>query len=184
MFNLLPEKVRSKIKKEYLFRRGIVVMIFVISLQVLFLVMILPTWFVTIYKERVVRDEADKMNKYLSTLNMGPVNEKIKAINQKMSILNNALEYQSVTPFFDIVLSRKTESIFINRLAYTFTSPTSATIVVDGVSANRESLVGFVKSLERTGKFIAVDLPISNLAKDKNISFSLKITVDTKPDEK
>jgi hypothetical protein len=42
----------------------------------------------------------------------------------------------------------------------------------------RESIVAFTDNLKKIDSFSKVDLPISNLAKDKNIDFSISINIE------
>ena len=79
-------------------------------------------------------------------------------------------------PFIDVILSNKILSIRINEIFYTLDDQSAATITLAGVSSTREALVSFVKKLEDSGSFQAVNLPVSNFRKDKNIDFSISMT--------
>jgi hypothetical protein len=183
MFNLLPENLKLKIKAEYAERRIVVILIFVISLLISIIVMLLPTWLSSLYKEMETKKESDKMNQYLATFNVTPTVDLIKSINQKLNILDTLLAYQKIIPNLDIIIAQKTSAIVLTSIAYTSASGDTATISIGGKAVTRDSLVTYVKKLQDTVKFKAVDLPISNLAKDKNISFTMNVTVDVKQHE-
>lgn len=178
MFNLLPDNLRKAIKVQYNARRFVVALSLLIFVQVSFFVMLVPTWVSLSYKERAVESESEKMNQYLSTLNIGPVTTLIKSLNQKMLILESTLEYPKVEPFINSIIAKKTSTISIKEFDYTSSDKDSAVITLQGMSVTREALVAYVKRLEALGVFASVDLPISNLAKDKNISFLLTLIVE------
>jgi hypothetical protein len=54
------------------------------------------------------------------------------------------------------------------------------TINLQGVSATRESLSAFSKSLQTIPEFKSVNVPLSSYTKDKDLSFSVDIKVETK----
>jgi len=178
MFNLLPENIKSKIIKEYKLRLVVVSLIFVLFIQLSFLVFLVPTWVSSFYKEKEAIESSNQMNVFLSTLNISSTTSFVKSVNSKLSIINNSLEYSKAIPVIDEVLSKKTSSITLRGFNYLTTGTSTATLNLVGVGGTRDSLVSFVKSLEEVSFFSGVDLPISNLAKDKNIEFSININVN------
>ncbi len=182
MFNLLKDSLKAKIKTEYNLRRVIVGLVFILFLQVIFLIFLFPSWLISVYKENdyVSRTEETKHSE-LST-NTQPIVSNITSINTKLKSINSGLIYPAVEPLLRAVVVNKSASIHVGRFSYTSSGPTTSDVTLSGVSATRESLVDFVKSLQSSGLFKSVDLPISNLAKDKDIDFSINITIDTKTD--
>lgn len=178
MFNLLPNNLRESLKKEYNFRKIVLSLLFVLFIQISFLIFIFPTWLVSNSKEREVAIRGEAMNKYLSSLNIASTTSNIKSINAKLAVIDKALQYPEIIPFINNILSKKTSSISITDIMYTTNNDgKSSVMVIQGVSATRETLNSFVKSLEGLGLFKSVDLPISNFAKDKNLSFAINLTI-------
>ena len=101
----------------------------------------------------------------------------VKSINQKLNVIDSSFDYLKITPIINTILSNKTKLIYINSLAYTSNSSTTVTFSINGISGTRESLVSFKKDLDKTALFKNIDLPISNLAKDKDIDFSMIMTM-------
>jgi hypothetical protein len=180
MFNLIPDSLRATIRSEYRLRLSIVAIVFIVIAEVIFLVFILPSWMVSYYREQDAISDTQKVNDAESNTADAPVQPTIKALNIKMGIVDTALEYPKMMPFIDGVLSRKTSSILINQFLYTATTGKTGTLTIDGVSATRESLVSFQKTLVDSGLFKKIDLPISNFAKNKNIPFTLSTTIELK----
>lgn len=180
MFNLLPENIKVSLKKEYSIRRFIIVMFFIAIVQITFLVFIFPTWMVSAYKEEVISEEYDKFNKISSDSNIDPIADRIQSINKKLGILNNVLQYPTLVPYVDTVLSNKSSSIFIEQFSFSLKNSKEGNLAVAGVAKTRESLVSFVDLLKEADTFKEVNLPISNLAKDKDIDFTIELVIEQK----
>ncbi len=176
MFNLLPENLKDKIKSEYRARRFIIILFFIISLQATFLVFLFPSWFISFSREKTSISRSDQANAYFAILDSTNVVSLVKSINTRLRIIDNELSYVKATPYINVVISEKPSSLKINKLSFIATSATSSTLFIGGNSVSRESLVLFVKSLQDSKMFNTVDLPISNLAKDKNIDFTVNLS--------
>lgn len=178
MFNLLPENLRKKIVKEYKARLVVICILFIVLIQVSFLIFLFPSWLVSHYKEQNYSLQSDELNKTLSTLDISSTTSFIKSFNTKIGIINDSLEYPKYVPLIDEILSKKTNSIRLSGIHYSVNSSTSGSITLEGIGDTRESLVAFSESLKTVEHFKKVDLPISNLAKDKNIGFTISISVE------
>ena len=55
--------------------------------------------------------------------------------------------------------------------------PEPATITLIGIATDRESLRSFGRLMEARTEFSTVDLPVSNFAKEKDIEFSMLVTI-------
>ncbi len=177
MFNLLPIDFKEAIKKEYRMRKLIVILFFLIALEATFIIFVLPTWLSSFYRERVITSQYEEMKGTLSNASTTSVNLDIKNINSKLGVISSSMEYPKLLPFIDVILKQKNSSITIDQFVYSFIDKTSADLTIRGVSSQRETLVSFVKRLEETGVFKKVNLPIGNLAKDRDISFTLNLTI-------
>lgn len=177
MFNLLPENLKESIRKEYKHKRLVVILFFIVSVQATFLIFLFPTWLVSYHKQMEISTQSEQMSKFLNDSNTNPATSVIKSINSKLNVINSALEYPKFLPLIDTVISKKTNKISITNFSYAPTASSSASLTLGGISSTRESLVSFVKSLEDTKLFSKVDLPISNLAKDKDIEFTINLKI-------
>lgn len=177
MFNLLPESLKEKIKADYRLRRLTLILIFVLFLEASFFIFLFPSWLISLSREKEIVSETEAMNRSSLSSDTNSLISTIKSTNAKLNIINTALEYPKVVPVLNTILSKKTTGVHINQLTYTTTSAKMAIVSLGGVSSTRESLVAFVKNLERSGLFKAVNLPVSDLAKNKDIVFSLSMTI-------
>ncbi|MFA5888900.1 MAG: PilN domain-containing protein [Candidatus Paceibacterota bacterium] len=177
MFNSLPYELKEKIRSEYHLRLLIVVFVSIICIQIFFLIILLPSWFISLNKEKEIILQTKKTDSLSLDSEISMINSKIKSVNARLNIINSTLEYPKATFFIDSILSKKTDNIYIKELMYTSLSNNTGKIVLAGISKTRESLVSFVKELEGLKLFENVDLPISNFTKDKDINFSINMTI-------
>ncbi len=180
MFNLLPEKIRAEIRKEYNHRRLVMILVFVIFLQVAFTIFLFPTWLMSVNKEKDVMMRSEDMNKNLSSLNISSTTSNIKSINSILTIIDSKLQYPDIVSFMNLVLSKKATSTSISDIVFIVNGPKKMNINLQGVSATRDSLSAFSRSFQKIEEFKNVDVPLSSYTKDKDLSFSVDIKVEIK----
>lgn len=178
MFNLLPDNLRNEIKRDYRYRLAIVVLVFVILTQVSFLIFLFPSWLISFYKEKDYMVKNDEISKNISAIPVASTTAVIKSLNEKLLNINNALEYPEILPIIDQIILARTSSIRIADISYTVNDSKTGVINISGMGDKRESIVGFTENLKKIESFKKVDLPISNLAKDKNIDFTISINIE------
>ncbi len=175
MFNVLPDSLKDNIIREYKERRWVVILLFFIFAQLIFLVFMMPSWIISKSRELDVIEQVSKMDKSETFSTANSLKPVIRTLNNELGIINRTLEYQEFTPIFDAVLSKKTNSIKITDISYVGNSSTTAVMVLQGVSSTRDALVNFKEGLADLKLFKTIDLPISNYAKEKNIDFSITL---------
>ncbi|MEI6843232.1 MAG: hypothetical protein WCK48_01855 [bacterium] len=173
MFNVLPNFFKEEIKSEYKIRFWIVVVLFVIFIQISFLVMIFPSWLISLARQNEVTTELDATNKSSSYQNADKISTMIEDTNQKLKIIDSALTYPRFVPIVRSILDNKISGIKLNSIL--FSSTGSNTVALTGISSTRETLVLFIKKLKDSGLFKDVFSPVSNFTKDKDIGFSINI---------
>lgn len=178
MFNLLPENLKNEIRSEYGFRRLVLIMSFVLLIEVSSIIFISPSWFSSYYNEKDAMISDDSQKSELDK-KVASTTELVKTLNKKISILKDNESYHKPIKYLDSIIENKSSSIKINQFSYSLSSITTASILIEGLSSDRESLISFVDSLKQTGLFKTVDSPVSNLAKDKNIRFSINLTISS-----
>jgi len=178
MSNLLPENLRDKIKKEYKLRLVIVSIIIVIIIQISLIIFMIPSWLSSFYKEKDFSLKNEEMSQFLSTLDIASTTSYIKLVNTKLATIDKSLDYPKLVPIIDNVLSKKTSGIKIDGIYFTVNSENTAVLNINGIGSTRESIVSFAEKLRETSYFKNVNLPISNLAKDKNIDFAISLNIE------
>jgi hypothetical protein len=134
----------------------------------------------SVNKEKDVMMRSEDMNKNLTNLNIASTTTNIKSINTQLTIIDNKLQYPDVISFINLVLSKRATSTTISDIVFTVNSAKKMSINLRGNSATRGSLSSFSKSLQTISEFKSVDVPLSSYTKDKDLSFSVDIKVETK----
>jgi ABC-type phosphate transport system substrate-binding protein len=178
MFNVLPPNLKEKIKAEYRIRYITLVLLLVLCLQVSFLVFLLPSWITSVYKERDATVQLENIRQSPLAKGASPIASIITDTNKKLVLINSILQYPEVTPIVQSILANKTSPVRLNEFLYTSKTASTSAFLIGGVSSTREGLVSFVKNLEKSGEFKTVYLPVSQLAKDKNLDFSITLGVE------
>ncbi len=165
------------IRKEYSLRRLTVIFFFISLVAAVSLVLLLSSYLLSRVREKgtVLRLEASKavVNKNTPGEDLATV---ILTARTNADILDVSRKNVSVYDLFR-VFEDKNSAIRIDDLFYTARGKDEIKITVRGTARDRESLIEFEKKLESQKSFSSVDLPISNLAKEKDIDFTIGIVM-------
>ncbi len=176
MTNLLPQTEQVVIKKEYKYRRAVVaalVLVVAIAVSAGFL---FPSLILSNIKLKIVSGAAESAR----ISNEKQIKENassflIEETKGKIALLKTQGPESSVVDIIESITKDKSSDIRIKEISYEKGHGLDGRIVISGLSKNRESLTGFLNQMREAGVFKSVDLPVSNFAKDKDISFSMQI---------
>ncbi len=177
MFNLLPEKEKKELFREYRLRRGILWLSVAFLLGVLFCIFLIPSFLISSSK-------GDEVERRIESVRQSTIFEETDVLNQRLttaSLKIKTFENFSISPPIHDVFEKVTEmrgsDIRIRGLQYRKSEdPRAAMILVAGVARDRNSLRDFVKELEQHENFARVNLPVASFAREQNLDFSLEIT--------
>lgn len=175
MFNLLPDSLKNEIKKEYKLRRLVVCAVFILCLQVTSLIFLFPSWIASVGKEKDLKSQVDALDSSKKDSNIATLRPFLKNINSELSLIDKSLDYPKILPVINSVISQRSRAIKLSGVDISIIGTSTANISVAGFSDSREALVNYKNKLESSGVFRSVDLPISNLAKDKDIDFNIRL---------
>lgn len=96
-------------------------------------------------------------------------------INLALSLLRPELDKDRPTLFIEQVLKEKGAGVALTNLKWSNTK--DATLTVSGLARDRQSLLAFESRLNASGNFSEVTLPVSNLAKERDIDFQVKLSL-------
>ncbi len=182
-YTLLPEKEIKLLKREYKTRFLVFLLFFVSGAVLLGIGSLVPAY---IYSFSQAKDALSRAKFLQESRQQRGVDEVLKELKQTDLDVKKLQEHQDKVVFSNIItqlISSKTSGIRIS--SFTFSN-----VVVDanskknifatilqGKANTRENLVEFKKKLESDPSVLGVELPVSDLAKSKDIAFSLKISM-------
>lgn len=179
MINLIPPSAESNVKREYWIRVVSVWMILIASAFVIVAVLNGPVYV-------MIRGQ---LNAYQSEYNAASIeNEVFKvsedALKQANMVGTLLLASQKTTSFSSIIAELEAltgEDVVITEYLLSRTDNKLGPIVIKGEARSRLVLSSFQEVLEESELFEKAELPLSNLAKDREIPFSITITPQITP---
>ena len=175
MRNLLLEKDKRALRKEYLLRVSIVALTFLFFLFVIGIIFLFPSYFISWTKEDVIRDQLEITKRSIAVREQEAKVAILIEAKEKLNLLTIRNDQLSTASLFEIIVRAKPEGVRLSGLLFREHKEAQNELVVEGVALQRETLLSFKNSLEENEFFEAVNLPISNLAPDKDIDFTIRI---------
>ncbi len=179
MYKLLPETAREKVRGEYLLRRTVVMVSALILVLVVTMVGLFPSYVLSKARQKEVSEKAlfpeptdsesaDDLDKWLADINL------------KLKVLSPKLDADRPSLLMLEVINVKGSGVRLTGFNWVKMEG-SGTLSVTGVAQDRQSLLSFETKLKDSGQFSSVALPVSNLAKDRDINFELKLSSTPSP---
>jgi hypothetical protein len=176
MFKLLTEEERQKVMHEYITHRTIVMLYALILVLVIGITGLLPSFVLSnarqnemLERTRVLMGDSGE-GKDASELRTW-----LKKTNLKLQVLSPALDTERPSDLIARILDQKIIGVSITDFSL-IKMKDKIILSVNGVALDRQSLITFENRISSSKYFSEVTLPISNLAKDRNIDFQIKFS--------
>lgn len=184
MFKLLTEEARKKAMREYAVRRSVIAVASLTVVLVIALAGLFPAYILSATRKTEVEERVRVMGNIGLQGNESSLQRWLTDTNLKLQFLNPKLDKDRPSEFIEQVLQEKIIGIHITGLNW-FKSRNekgeTLSLSVSGIAEDRQTLLYFENRLNISGHFAKVTLPVSNLAKEKNIVFQIKITPTQTP---
>lgn len=177
MFKLLPEEEKKKVRHEYARRRVVVILEALVVALLFVIVGLLPSYLLSEVRQSELADKHNNPGTHLTQGEMQGLKSWLSNFSLKIDTLTSTTT-MSATPSLIIqdILSARVSGITMKEFSLG-TNKKTPTLSVAGVALTRQQLLAFEKSLKDLNKFSQVVLPVSNLAKDRDISFRLDLVL-------
>ncbi|OHA32617.1 MAG: hypothetical protein A3A22_00390 [Candidatus Taylorbacteria bacterium RIFCSPLOWO2_01_FULL_45_34b] len=177
MFSLLPSEEKKKIRREYFLRLGIVFLCFSFFSILLASFLIIPLYMLTHGMRKALTQEAAILENSPNLKEAEVIKKTLRESKDKIAVLSSESEQREVGGLVAASLQkRKGLAITITTFNYSREGNALGIITLEGQSSNRDDLLAFKKRFEQDPLWTSVELPVSNFARDKEISFSLKLS--------
>ncbi|MEK7070356.1 MAG: hypothetical protein AAB966_00960 [Patescibacteria group bacterium] len=175
MLELLPNANKKAVKKEYFLRLTIVALSFLIATEIFFLVSLLPSYFLSAVKERVVNKEFESVIKSNNSSEEKELRTTIKETKEMVASLKPKGDTFLMKDLIFKIIGRKNSGIKINGISVSYSKNGQYQIIIKGTSKDREFLKSFAEGLRSEKAFSSIDLPISNFTKISDIDFNITL---------
>ncbi|MEK7609868.1 MAG: hypothetical protein AAB470_01975 [Patescibacteria group bacterium] len=172
--SFLPIQEQKIFKKEYLYHIAVVALFLLAATGLVGVCSLFPAYIYVYIEGSSINDTIVSSGK---DKNISEILGIEKELRSDMLLINSLSESFSSIRYSDLIeqITSARGPISIDSIRFESISTSTATIFLSGTAPTRESLISFKTRLETLNKGNKVDLPISGLAKNKDISFSLKV---------
>jgi len=180
MYKLLPEEQKKIVAQEYGIRRAVVMLAASILVMLLGTAGLFPSYMLSGARRQEVLERTRIMGDVAPKEDEAALQEWLSGFNAKLQTLTAFAETAEPTRLIDKVLEEKVAGIRLTGFVWTF-AKNKATLAVSGTARDRQALIALEDSLNASGQFGSVSLPLSNLARDKDIEFQVNLTLAQTP---
>ena len=177
MINLLSPQYKTDANREYYMRLGIVSLCFVVACVLIAIVFLIPTYLSVSVDEKIKKEELFHFTQSRDP-ELDKISTSIQSINKNLAVFPETFsEVSFPKQVLEPILNTKTSGVTLYEFFYSTTDPAKKVFSLRGDAVSRADLLVFVDALEETKLFEKVDVPISNLLRGDNVSFSLELTM-------
>lgn len=173
MFTLLPEHHKKKLWKLYRIRLASVICLFLTAIFLIGIGLLFPSYISLDLNMSTLESETKILEDKIKSKNDKGLIETLDKI--KVTLLLAKPEETNILNSVKIILSIMPRGISINNINYTRGQNAPSSLTISGIASERGDLITFTKQLQKEISFTSVALPVSNLAKQTNVPFSLTI---------
>ena len=178
-YTLLPEKEIKELKREYRIRLFISILFFISIAIVIGIFSLMPAFIMSYSQEKSALNQIELVRKNRNSKEIENIIKELKQDSDdlKKININNKVSYSEI---ISDIISEKGSGISLNSFQFIIpvnTASSTISFVIQGKSLTRDALIKFKNKLESNPSISSVELPVSDLAKSKDIDFSIKISL-------
>lgn len=176
MRNLLLEKDKKILQKEYFLRVALVSLSFSFFIIIIGIVFLFPSYFVSITKEKAIKNQTEITQASIDIREQSAQTTELLVAQEKLKLFSSDENKTLSTDIFEMAVVAKPKGVQLSRLFLKRNEEQEDDLVIEGIALNRETLLSFQKTLQQESLFETVKLPIARFAFDQDINFSIQIT--------
>ena len=176
MTNLIPPRAKKQLLKEYWVRVVSVWLMLWAAALLLGAIAILPVFILVSHQVVIHKESAELASE--KVVNYENVATELVRVSQLAQIIIDEGEVPAFSYYLDLFNRLEGSGVEINQLNLTREGLAIGLIQVSGIAKDRQSLASFRDRLLSQEEIVEVDLPISNLTLDKDITFNITVTLN------
>lgn len=176
MYTLIPQKDNHKLTTDYRLR-VLAVLFFSLAVSLLIgIASLAPSYILSDQDEREAVARVEEMQRDRESRGVNELDKDAEEANRLATALLGENELPVFSVLVDDIVRNRGEGIVITSFTMKALSTTTLEAIVKGKASTRDALVGYRKRVVEDTRFTKVDLPISDLAKSKDIPFTLTLS--------
>jgi Tfp pilus assembly protein PilN len=173
MRNLIPAYKRKALRKDYLMRLATVGLGLFAVVMAIGTLTLAPTYFLAYSKLNAIRTEAGLVEESISRREEPMSVATLRETQDQLKIVLTEQDRDLLSDMVAEIVEQKLPGISITGIFYE-RGGVDFELTVTGIANQRDTLLAFKETLEALEWFVAVNLPVSNLATERNLSFTLR----------
>lgn len=179
MINLLPVRQQKTLIHAYLGRVGVVALAFVIAIEVVGIIMLLPSYLMVHMQQSTHKQTLVAAEREVTEGGGNTAQAYLEQTAQLQSYAEATTKYPRVTEQIALLRTDTALGIRFGELSLTVEDTNRVVARVQGEAATRTALVDYTAALEADPHIHEVVLPLRDLAANQHIPFT--ITVEFEP---
>lgn len=175
MINLLPTDARKQVLTEYWLRVVSVWLLLCTAVGILILVLLFPSYILLELQLQARQDTYQQVE--VEQENFTQAQAEIRQTNAKAALLADVSDKMLFTEVLDALDVVQAETIFVRSVGMKRTEGVVETVTVQGEATTRDALAAYRNRIEAAPLFAEAELPLANLARDKEVPFSITVTL-------
>lgn len=182
MLNLLPKDYKNKIRNEYV-RRFFIILFLGLSIMDIFIaVSIFPSYTFVTSKKEIAEGVNLSIKNSVKVKNQEKILQDFKDLETRLTAVE-IVPGSRPTGYIDNALKLKEKVISIQNISYTKKDGLNKEVTLEGTASSRASLIDFSKRVKASSWVSASEIPLANLAGDRNIKFFITLTATSTKNE-
>lgn len=175
MINLIPAEAKKHLLREY-WMRSVTVWFFLWSFALLLgITLLVPSYVLLNLQVKAYSETAQTANE--KNANFEAVAKELESASKTAATLSEQLVRPSMTEYLTLLKNLESTNVNVARISFSREGDVVGEMTVSGVADSRQALADFRNRMLDSDLIESVNLPISNLAKDKEIPFELTVTL-------
>ncbi|MBX4181616.1 pilus assembly protein PilM [Candidatus Parcubacteria bacterium] len=175
MYKMLTDEERGVVSSAYHSRRSAVMLGALMAVLAIGLIGLFPSYMLAELRYKDASNQLKMIGNLEPSAEEAALHEWLSDFNLKLRTLSQRENVRNATPSIGELIKIKDSQIKFTSLVWSLDKG-KPTLSVTGVATSREDLITFENTLNKDGRWGEVSIPISNLAKDKDIDFQVKLT--------
>ncbi len=178
MINLLAEEKSRKVQG--LFRDRVIVLslLFLNTAIFLSLVALFPSYIFVVSRKEINNAQLKALQNIAVSGDTETFQKMASLSSLEIKILKGIKDEPSFSRIISQILLLKPQGISVQGIVYH--QPDGGTLSLRGTARDRSDALLFLSNLKKTEAFSAADIPLSNLIKEKDFTFTLTVTLKGK----
>lgn len=174
MINLLPQKTKKRLMRQYYIRLGTLVLSGVSVALFIGGVLLAPSYFSAQNTALSVERYRDALKGTVGLQEGTNATTLLSELKERVTILDEYHADAFMAEFFDVFDSRLTSGITVSSISLLHEED-DVVVGLKGSARTRQNLLAFVESLRESPRFSGVTLPVSQLVGESNTEFSIEM---------